>query len=111
MIDATKVMQLALWGGVESAEGLSAYRIGPGPDRVDVSKLTPGVRMVAIPTTLSTAEFTGFCGVTGVSPSRQGGLWPPAACPTRCGARSGHNSLDPAATVVLHRHEGRGPRG
>ena len=62
VIDATKVMQLALWAGVESAEGLGAYRVGPGPDRADVSKLTPGVRMVAIPTTLSAAEFTAFAG-------------------------------------------------
>jgi maleylacetate reductase len=30
VIDATKVMQLALWGGVESVEGLGAYRVGPG---------------------------------------------------------------------------------
>jgi hypothetical protein len=68
VIDATKVMQLALWAGVENVEGLGVYRVGPGPDRADVSKLTPGVRMVAIPTTLSAAEFTAFAGVTDVSP-------------------------------------------
>ena len=34
VIDATKVMQLALWAGIDSAEALGAYRAGPGPDRV-----------------------------------------------------------------------------
>jgi len=67
VIDATKVMQLALWAGVDTADGLGAYRAGPGPDRADVSTLTPGVRMVAVPTTLSAAEFTAFAGVTDVA--------------------------------------------
>jgi maleylacetate reductase len=67
VIDATKVMQLALWGGIQSAGDLGAYRAGPGPDRIDLAKLTPGVRMVAAPTTLSAAEFTPFAGVTDVA--------------------------------------------
>ncbi len=92
VIDATKVMQLALWGGVESAEGLGAYRIGPGPDRVDVSKLTPGVRMVAIPTTLSAAEFTAFAGVTDVSRRAQEGYGHPLLAPRAV-------VLDPAMTL------------
>ena len=95
VIDATKVMQLAIWAGVENVEGLGAYRVGPGPDRADVSKLTPGVRMVAIPTTLSAAEFTAFAGVTDVSRRSRGGLRPSAACPARSGARSGHDFFDP----------------
>ena len=67
VIDATKVMQLALWAGVDSTEALGAYRAGPGPDRADVATLRPGVRMIAIPTTLSAAEFTPFAGVTDVA--------------------------------------------
>jgi maleylacetate reductase len=64
VIDATKVMQLAVWAGIERAEDLDRYRAGAGPDRADLSRLTVGVRMVAIPTTLSAAEFTPFAGVT-----------------------------------------------
>src|SRR5258708_13730799 len=67
VIDATKVMQLCLWAAIERSEDLGRYRAGPGPDRIDASALTPGVRMVAIPTTLSAAEFTPFAGVTDVA--------------------------------------------
>ena len=92
MIDATKVMQLALWAGVESVEGLGAYRVGQGPDRADVSKLTPGVRMVAIPTTLSAAEFTAFAGVTDVSRRAKEGYGHPLLAPRAV-------VLDPAMTL------------
>jgi maleylacetate reductase len=67
VIDATKVMQIALWAGVETAEDLGRYRAGRGADRADVAGLAPGVRMVAAPTTLSAAEFTPFAGVTDVA--------------------------------------------
>ena len=81
VIDATKVMQLALWAGVESVRSLGAYRVGQGPDRADVSKLIPGVRMVAIPTTLSAAEFTAFAGVTDVSRRAKEGYGHPLLAP------------------------------
>jgi maleylacetate reductase len=64
VIDATKVMQLALWSGVDNAEGLGRLRAGPGEDRIDAAMLPVGVRMIAVPTTLSAAEFTPFAGVT-----------------------------------------------
>ncbi len=64
VIDATKVMQLALWAGLEAPEALDAYRAGRGPDRVDVAAVPAGVRMIAVPTTLSAAEFTPFAGVS-----------------------------------------------
>jgi|HubBroStandDraft_1064217.scaffolds.fasta_scaffold18729_2 maleylacetate reductase len=64
VIDATKAMQLALWGGVERAADLSNYRVGAA--RADAMELTPTVRMVAIPTTLSAAEFTPFAGILNV---------------------------------------------
>src|SRR5579859_4044098 len=67
VIDATKVMQLALWAGIETPDALGAYRAGSGADRADVAALTVGVRMVAVPTTLSAAEFTPFAGVTDVA--------------------------------------------
>jgi maleylacetate reductase len=92
VMDATKVMQLALWAGVESVEGLGAYRVGPGPDRADVSKLTPGVRMIAVPTTLSAAEFTAFAGVTDVSRRAKEGYGHPLLAPRAV-------VLDPAMTL------------
>jgi maleylacetate reductase len=92
VIDATKVMQLALWGGVERAEDLGAYRAGPGPDRVDLAKLTPGVRMVAIPTTLSAAEFTPFAGVTDAQRHSKEGYAHPHLAPRAV-------VLDPAVTL------------
>jgi maleylacetate reductase len=64
VIDATKVMQLALWAGVDNAEDLGRLRAGPGEDRIDAAILPVGVRMIAVPTTLSAAEFTPFAGVT-----------------------------------------------
>jgi maleylacetate reductase len=92
VIDATKVMQLALWGGVESAEALSAYRAGPGPDRIDVGQLTPGVRMLAVPTTLSAAEFTPFAGVTDAANHSKEGYAHPLLAPRAV-------VLDPAVTL------------
>ena len=63
-IDATKVMQLCLWAGLTKVEELDPYRTGRGPDRVKVADIPAGVRMLAVPTTLSAAEFTPFAGVT-----------------------------------------------
>lgn len=64
VIDATKVMQLCVWGNVERPEELDRYRAGPGPNRVAMATLEPTLRMIAVPTTLSAAEFTPFAGVT-----------------------------------------------
>lgn len=64
VIDATKVMQLCLWAGLEATDQLGPYRAGRGADRVDVAALPAGVRMIAVPTTLSAAEFTPFAGVS-----------------------------------------------
>jgi maleylacetate reductase len=62
VIDATKVMQLCLWCGLSRAEQLEPYRLGT--DHRDGDKIEPTVRMVAVPTTLSAAEFTPFAGIT-----------------------------------------------
>jgi len=92
VIDATKVMQLALWAGVERAEDLSPWRSGPGPDRADLSAVTPGVRMLAIPTTLSAAEFTAFAGVTDAARHAKEGYAHPLLVPRAV-------VLDPAVTL------------
>jgi maleylacetate reductase len=92
-IDATKVMQLALWAGVERAADLGAYRAGPGPDRADLTQLTPGVRMIAVPTTLSAAEFTAFGGVTDTGRHAKEGYAHPLLAPRAV-------VLDPAMTLA-----------
>ena len=65
VIDATKVMQLCLWAGVDSPEALEPYC--SGFDRSKIPKLAlpaDPVRMVAVSTTLSASEFTDGAGIT-----------------------------------------------
>jgi maleylacetate reductase len=62
VIDAAKVMQICVWAGLTTPDQLDRYRAGA--DRNAVGALTPTIAMVAIPTTLSAAEFTPFAGVT-----------------------------------------------
>lgn len=64
VIDATKLMQLCLWAGLTQTDELGPYRLGRGDDRKDARAIASGVRMIAIPTTLSAAEFTPTAGVT-----------------------------------------------
>lgn len=64
VIDATKLMQFCLWAGLTAPDQLDPWRLGRGPDRKDTASIAPGTRMVAIPTTLSAAEFTAVAGVT-----------------------------------------------
>lgn len=64
VIDATKLMQLCLWADLRTPESLDPYRLGRGEGRRDPSEIRSGARMIAIPTTLSAAEFTPFGGVT-----------------------------------------------
>ena len=62
--DACKVVQLAVWNGLTDVDALDPYRAGV---RTGGKAPTPGadpLRMIAIPTTLSAAEFTPFGGVT-----------------------------------------------
>jgi maleylacetate reductase len=65
VIDATKAMQLALWAGLETPGELGSYRFGAAQNTA--AELVPGVRMVAVPTTLSAAEFTPFAGILNVA--------------------------------------------
>jgi len=92
-IDAAKVMQLCLWAGLTKVEELDAYRAGRGPDRVNVADIPAGVRMVAIPTTLSAAEFTPFAGVTDAARKAKEGYAHPLLAPLAV-------ILDPAVTLA-----------
>jgi maleylacetate reductase len=85
VIDATKVVQLALWSGVRSAAELSTL-LGR-----QAMGLKPGVRMVALPTTLSAAEFTPFGGVTDTARAQKEGFFHPLLAPRAI-------VLDPALT-------------
>ncbi|ODT87105.1 iron-containing alcohol dehydrogenase [Phenylobacterium sp. SCN 70-31] len=92
VIDATKVMQLCLWAGLTEAGQLDAYRAGRGADRIDVAKVAPGVRMIAVPTTLSAAEFTPFAGVSDPARRVKEGYTHPMLAPRAV-------VLDPAMTL------------
>jgi len=66
VIDATKVMLLALWRGVRTVEELSALAGArarlPEPSAWNEDPQRP--RMIALPTTLSAAEFFHSAGIT-----------------------------------------------
>ncbi|HKV13966.1 MAG TPA: iron-containing alcohol dehydrogenase [Reyranella sp.] len=69
VIDATKVMLIALWQNATTIEGLDAYRAGrpkdgAAPPAEAIRPPPDAVRMIAVPTTLSAAEFNAFAGVT-----------------------------------------------
>lgn len=68
VVDATKVVQLCLWKAIDSVDGLSKY--SAGFDRLQPSQFDvphDGIRMVAVPTTLSAADFTSRAGITDTS--------------------------------------------
>lgn len=96
VIDATKVMLQAVWYGIDTAEGLSAIVMGrhaggaiaSGWDR-DPQRL----RMVAVPTTLSAAEFSHSAGVTDAARGLKQSYRHPLAVPVAV-------VLDPAATLA-----------
>ena len=91
-IDATKLMQLCLWAGLTKVEDLDPYRAGRGSDRVKVAEIPAGVRMLAVPTTLSAAEFTPFAGVTDMARHVKEGYGHPLLAPRAV-------ILDPAMTL------------
>ena len=68
VIDATKVMLLAIWRGARGAEELSALPgvRGQGAEPSAWSADPQRLRMIAVPTTLSAAEFFPSAGVTDV---------------------------------------------
>ena len=64
VIDASKLIQFCLWANLTEPQHLDPWRLGRGEDRKDPATIPSGVRMIAIPTTLSAAEFTAVAGVT-----------------------------------------------
>ena len=69
VIDATKVMLIALWQGATTVDDLDLYRAGrpkegAAPPSEAIKPPANAVRMIAVPTTLSAAEFNAFAGVS-----------------------------------------------
>ncbi|HKA41035.1 MAG TPA: iron-containing alcohol dehydrogenase [Burkholderiales bacterium] len=91
VIDATKTMLLALWRGAHDVDALSklAQKRGTGPlAPLDSDRM----RMTAVPTTLSAAEFTNGAGITDVQRKVKQSYSHPRMVPVAA-------ILDPAATL------------
>jgi maleylacetate reductase len=93
VVDATKLMLACLWHGLTRAEELDAYR---GTRGIDLSRRPPGmegaIRMLAVPTTFSAAEFTHIAGVTDTARGVKEAFGHPLFTPQVV-------VLDPAATL------------
>ncbi len=66
VIDATKAMLMCIWHSIESPADMEPYRSGRDDGRIP-KPMAPSpyaIRMLAIPTTLSAAEFTPNAGIT-----------------------------------------------
>ena len=68
-IDATKVILIALWQNVTKIEELDAYRAGrpkegAAPPSEAIKPPADAIRMIAVPTTLSAAEFNAYAGIS-----------------------------------------------
>ncbi len=94
VIDATKVMLQCVWYGIETPEGLAAIVMGRhagGAEPSGWARDPQSLRMVAIPTTLSAAEFSHSAGVTDVQRGLKQSYRHPLAVPVAV-------VLDPEAT-------------
>ena len=89
--DATKTMLIALWRGVRDIDALSALaskRGAPALAPLDSDRM----RMTAVPTTLSAAEFTASAGITDVQRKVKLSFAHPRIAPQAA-------IIDPAATL------------
>ena len=64
VIDATKAMLMCLWHGLFDTPAMEPYRQGTGAARAVIDSGTSSLRMMAVSTTLSAAEFTSTAGVS-----------------------------------------------
>jgi maleylacetate reductase len=69
VIDATKTILIALWQNVTTVDELDAYRAGKpkegaAPPSEAIKPPADAIRMIAVPTTLSAAEFNAFAGIS-----------------------------------------------
>jgi maleylacetate reductase len=95
VIDATKVMLLALWRGARDPAALSALAgtRGSASNEASAWNADPqALRMIAVPTTLSAAEFFPSAGVTDMQRHVKQSYFHPLVVPKAV-------ILDPAATL------------
>jgi maleylacetate reductase len=69
VIDATKTILIALWQSVTAVDELDAYRAGKpkegaAPPSEAIRPPADAIRMIAVPTTLSAAEFNAYAGIS-----------------------------------------------
>jgi maleylacetate reductase len=69
VIDATKTMLIALWQNATAVDDLDLYRAGKpkdgaAPPSEAIRPPADAIRMIALPTTLSAAEFNPFAGIS-----------------------------------------------
>jgi maleylacetate reductase len=89
--DATKTMLIALWRGVTDVDALSALAAKRGAPAL-VPLDSDRMRMTAVPTTLSAAEFTATAGITDTQRKVKLSFSHPRMVPVAA-------ILDPAATL------------
>ncbi len=92
VIDGSKVACLALWRGISDAGELVAAAASRGAAPGNWDGTPPAPRMVAIPTTLSAAEFAPHAGYTDLAAGRKYRALDPWMVPRAV-------ILDPAATL------------
>jgi maleylacetate reductase len=97
VIDATKAMLLCLWHGLTTTDEMDPYRRGGAKaSHLDQSRHPSGmenaIRMLAVPTTYSAAEFTNGAGITNKARGGKEGFDHPLFVPQTV-------VLDPAATL------------
>lgn len=69
VIDATKAILIALWQNAATVDDLDLYRAGKpkegaAPPSEAIRPPADAIRMLAVPTTLSAAEFNAFAGIS-----------------------------------------------
>ncbi len=69
VIDATKTILIALWQNVTTVDELDPYRAGKpkegaAPPSEAIRPPADAIRMIAVPTTLSAAEFNAYAGIS-----------------------------------------------
>ncbi|TDG34053.1 iron-containing alcohol dehydrogenase [Paracraurococcus ruber] len=92
VIDGAKVACRAAWEGVTDAEGLVGLAVSRGAEPEEWERVEPLPRIVAVPTTLSAAEFAPHAGYTDLAAGRKMRAVSPAQVPRAV-------LLDPAATL------------
>jgi maleylacetate reductase len=112
VIDATKVMLIALWQDATTVDDLDLYRAGrpregAAPPSEAIKPPASAVRMIAVPTTLSAAEFKCLRRRQRPAQGHQGELRPSPGRAARHRARSGGDSGDADGPHAVDRPEGR----